>query len=199
MPLEVKMFVFVEYVLKLLVLSQENEKSFFKGSNRFAGFLQHPAHGPRTGKQWWWKGEISANLEAFVLLPTPCVILPGNLPTMADSWLASSIAEVREPYYLVWQCYETWASRNHQVLITCAWVPSASPRLPIPARESSLGHHEQREESYWLLTIYLLWLSEMLFGHPKSEEEKACSWGHLSFCVIERNMSKYVNCRYQVP
>lgn len=33
----------------------------------------------------------------------------------------------------------------------------------------------------------------------QSGEEKACSQGHLSFFVSERNMSKDVNYRYQVP
>lgn len=113
------------------------------------------------------------------MLPTPCVILSGNLPTMADSCLASSTAEVREPYCLVWQCYGTWASRNHQELITCAWLPSASPWLPIPARESSPGHQEQREESNWILRSCLLWLSKkpFIFGHPTVGKKQPAAEG----------------------
>lgn len=73
----------------------------------------------------------------------------------------------------------TWASRNHQQLITCAWLPSASPWLPIPARESSPGHQERREESYWILRICLLWLSKkpFIFGHPKVGKKKPTAEG----------------------
>lgn len=51
MPLEVKVFVFMERQNELLVFSQETENSFFKRSDRFSVFLYHSAQDPKSGEQ----------------------------------------------------------------------------------------------------------------------------------------------------
>lgn len=171
------MFVLVECKLKLLVLSQEKEKSFFKGSSRFSVFLHHPAWDPRTGEQWR-KEETPAKSRVFVLLPTLGHTLWGSA-SHSRSCLVSRTAEVREPCCPVWQC----RIGGHQRLLVDDCL---QPHLDCLTQEGSLPWPAGAEGRKFLnigectcygrqILIYRLYLAI-----PKWER-KACAWRHLFF------------------
>lgn len=147
MPLEAKVFVFVERQNELLVFSQEKENSSFKRSNRFLVFLSHSVQDPKSGEQWWFKGEAAANCWVLVLLLTPS---PAIRETAVTGWSEGALMLGMTAHWSLSIC--------GRPRITCAWLPSTSPWLLGPAGEPYHGSFkEQREGSCWILGIYLLW------------------------------------------
>lgn len=153
MSLEVEMFVFLERPTG--VVSSLSGKEKISSSKEAIGFRCFCVVQPRIPV---WESSDDLGDVGFVF--HPCVMASRSLPTMAGRSEGALMRGVLAQWDL-----SIWGPPG----ITCGWLPFTSLRLHGLAWESYHGHQEQREESCWILGMYLLWPSDkpFLFHPPK--------------------------------